>query len=198
MKNKLLKKDCSIIRILDEREDKVLIIDCIKKTMPYWCEISLLDDYEGCFEEDLGFVIRKEETLSAANKRIMHERYTLIAGVLPFVSDEKNRNMLISKVAEQYNVSKQTIRKYLCLYLVYQDNGYLQYLRPDAQRLKEDYIKTTGDSTFTKHPRLYYTKDEFDIIREKYESNEDEVFTSRINSYIKEADNYTTENKACR
>ena len=56
MKNKLLKKDCSIIRILDEREDKVLIIDCIKKTMPYWCEISLLDDYEGCFEEEHGRV----------------------------------------------------------------------------------------------------------------------------------------------
>ena len=116
MKNKLMKKEDSIIRVLDEKENRVLVIDCIKKTMPYWCDISFLDGYEICLEDVL---TRTEESLSAAEKRIMHERYTLIAGILPFVSDEKSRSMIISKVAEQYKVSKQTIRKYtqmICLF----------------------------------------------------------------------------------
>ena len=134
MKNNLLKKQNSIIRILDKKEDKILIIDCIKKTMPVWCDKSFLCDYEICFEEELGFAIREEETLSAADKRVMHERYTLIAGILPFMSDEKSRSMIISKVSEQYKVSKQTIRKYLCLYLIYQDMSALVPNRNEHKR----------------------------------------------------------------
>ena len=34
MKNKLMKKEGNVIRILEEKDDKVFIIDCIKKTMP--------------------------------------------------------------------------------------------------------------------------------------------------------------------
>jgi len=86
--------------------------------MPYWCNLAELSDFEICYEE---FEVRRED-LSASEKRVMHERYTLIAGIIPFVSDEKLRSMMISKISEQYSFSKQTIRKYLCLYLVYQDN----------------------------------------------------------------------------
>ena len=71
-----MKKGNCIIRILNEKEDKVLIIDCIKKTMPYWCEASSLLDYDICLEDELGFIAKSEE-LSAAEKRIIHERYTL-------------------------------------------------------------------------------------------------------------------------
>lgn len=117
MTNKLMKKEDSIIRILEEKDSRVFVIDCVKKTMPYWCDLSSLSDYEICCEE---FEASTEE-LSAAQKRIMHERYTLIAGILPFASDEKLRSVMISKIAEQYKVSKQTIRKYLCMYLAYQD-----------------------------------------------------------------------------
>jgi len=108
MKNKLMKNGDSIIRVLDEKASGVFVIDCIKTTMPYWCEASSVSDYDICSEDELGFIARSEE-LSAAEKRIMHERYTLIAGILPFVSDEKSRSMMISKVAEQYKVSKQRI-----------------------------------------------------------------------------------------
>ena len=51
----------------------------------------------------------------------MYERYTMIASILPFMADEKMRSRLICSVATEYGVSKQTIRSYLRLYLVYQD-----------------------------------------------------------------------------
>ena len=75
MKNELMKKEDSIIRVLEEKDDKVFIIDCIKKTMPYWCDATGLSDFEICYEK---FEVSRED-LSVAEKRIMHERYTLIA-----------------------------------------------------------------------------------------------------------------------
>ena len=46
MKNKLMKSESGIIRILDINEDKVLVIDCLKKTMPVWVDKALLNNYE--------------------------------------------------------------------------------------------------------------------------------------------------------
>ena len=138
MKNKLMKKDDRIIRILDIKENRVLIIDCIKKTMPVWCDESFISDYEICSEDELNFTIRDVESLSAAEKRIMHERYTLIAGILPFVSDEHLRGLTISKVSEQMQVSKQTVRKYLCLYLSYQN---MSVLAPNKEEKKRELTK---------------------------------------------------------
>lgn len=45
----------------------------------------------------------------------------VIAGILPFVSDEKQRCAMTSSIAETKGVSKQTIRNYLWLYLAYQN-----------------------------------------------------------------------------
>ncbi len=53
--------------------------------------------------------------------RVAHERYTLIAGVLPFVGDVKQRSSIIARIAEENQISRQTLRNYLCAYLVRQD-----------------------------------------------------------------------------
>lgn len=34
----LLRKDDRIIRVLEMKPDRVLVIDCIKRTMPVWVE----------------------------------------------------------------------------------------------------------------------------------------------------------------
>ncbi len=117
MKNSLMKKDNSIIRILDTKDDMVFVIDCIKLTMPDWYDKSVLDGFEKCSEEEIS------EPTDLNSKRIMHERFTLIAGILPFVSDKESRNQMITKISERTKISKQTIRKYLCLYLAYQDSS---------------------------------------------------------------------------
>ena len=103
MKNKLMRKENDVIRVLDVSDDKVFAINCIKLTMPSWYDKSILD----------GFVFMDEEEISEPTdlhaKRIMHERYTLIAGILPFVTDNKARNEMVCRISEQSNVSKQTI-----------------------------------------------------------------------------------------
>lgn len=124
-KNELLRKDDTIIRILDFREDEVFVIQCVSQTMPMWIKASALELYQKCTETELRNVTNTElfdlELLDAERKRIMHERYSLIAGILPYITDKLKRNSVIEQIATENHVSKQTIRKYLCLYLVFQD-----------------------------------------------------------------------------
>ena len=123
-KNSLLKKSDSIIRILDIKESQSLIIDCIKLTVPKWIDISDLTEYSACTEDELLKITRRSlqqvESLDTKSKSYAYSRYTMIAGVLPFISDEKERCYAISKMAERHNISKQTVKNTLCLYLAYQ------------------------------------------------------------------------------
>lgn len=44
-KNSLMRKADSIIRILEISSDKMLIIDCLKKSMPKWVGLSFVESY---------------------------------------------------------------------------------------------------------------------------------------------------------
>lgn len=124
-KNELLKYDDSIIRILESKDDSVLIVDCIQKSMPKWVQKSELSCYENCTEQELtsvtGIIICEYDSLDKKSRCFAHEHFTLIAGVLPFIGDDRLRCSMISSIANEKNVSKRTIRNYLWLYLVYQD-----------------------------------------------------------------------------
>lgn len=124
-KNDLFRNSETIVRILNLQENRALIIDCIKLTVPRWIDISALIEYFPCTEQELSkqtnIIPPPIDSLDAENRRYAYERYTIIAGILPFVSDEKERCYAISKIAEQRNISKQTVKNVLCLYLAYQD-----------------------------------------------------------------------------
>lgn len=129
-KHDLLRSGDSIIRILDMQDDRILVIDCLKQTMPVWLESEWLESYVGCTGGELFGVssvdvIGDTDALDTDQRKIMHERYTMIAPILPFISDNKMRSRLICSIAEDHQVSKQTIRNYLCLYLSYLDMAVL-------------------------------------------------------------------------
>ena len=124
-KNSLFRNSETIVRILDSQENRALIIDCIKLTVPRWIDISVLIEYLPCTEQELSkqtnIIPLPIDSLDVENRRYAYERYTIIAGVLPFISNEKERCYAISKIAEQRNISKQTVKNALCLYLAYQN-----------------------------------------------------------------------------
>lgn len=124
-KNNLLKCGSRIVRILEIEKDKVLIIDCIKRTMPKKISYVDLENYEECSEEELLAVTNMRlydmDLLDTSSKKFIHEHFTMIAGVLPFIADNRMRKYVIAKISEDNQVSRQTIKNYLCLYLIYQD-----------------------------------------------------------------------------
>lgn len=123
-KNDLYKHCDTIIRILACDGENVLIIDCTKLTVPKYIAAKDLKLYSVCSSEDLyqktGVVPLPIDSLSAENKSIAYKRFTMIAGILPFINEETERCYMTRKIAEKYNVSLQTVKNTLCLFLAYQ------------------------------------------------------------------------------
>ena len=48
-----MKNKDNILRVLQSHDDKVLVIDCIKRTMPKWVEKTFLSDYVDCCDAEM-------------------------------------------------------------------------------------------------------------------------------------------------
>ena len=131
-----------MVRVLELKKEKVFVIDCVKRAMPYWVITDSLSGYEECTEAEMiqrtGAVIPDIEKLDAESRRFIRAHFTMIAPILPFVSDIKQRTYIINQIAAEKNVSKQTIRNYLCLYLVYQNEVVFCPKQKEEKELTED------------------------------------------------------------
>lgn len=132
-KGMFLKKDGQVFKVLAVEGEKMLVIDCVKRGMPKWIPCSVLSDgYTVTDVTDVTNVtcvssITGENDLSATDKVKARQRYSLIAGILPFIADDAMRNEVINRMCEQSGISRRTITQYLCEYLVYEDIGALMY-----------------------------------------------------------------------
>ena len=73
----LLRSGDKIIRILEIQGDRVLVIDCIKRSMPVWMEKIELESYavttSGELSEVTGVAPVDVDTLDADQRRVMYE-----------------------------------------------------------------------------------------------------------------------------
>lgn len=124
-KNELYRNNNSIIRVLEIKNNAVLVIDCISKTMPQWIGVSFFEDWIKCSDETLHEITRIElqdiKTVSPEDFKVAHQRYTMIAPIVMVLTDQDKKNEMIELISTNEKISKQTLRKYLCLYLIYQD-----------------------------------------------------------------------------
>ena len=115
------------------KDDLCFCINCNTNFMPVWMPMSTLDEYT----PDTAPMVDKN--ITAKQKQVAHERYTMIAPMLAFLTDDKERNRLMNRVAAEQDISKQTLRKYICRYLVYQDIAALApAVRETKQELTQD------------------------------------------------------------
>ena len=155
----LLRSGDTIIRVLEVQGGRVLIIDCIKRTMPVWIEVDTLESYSECSSNELsevtGGIMVGTDDLDADQRKTMYERYTTIAPVLSFVADDRMRSQLICSAAEEYGVSKATVRSYLCLYLAYMD---VTVLAPRRREDKRDLTQDEKNIRWALNKFFYTTK----------------------------------------
>jgi len=182
-KHELLKFGDSIIRILEFRQDKVLIINCVNRRMPAWIENTALDSYEVCSDDELmaitDIAIQDVNTLCSEQRKIMYDRYTIIAPILPFIADDKMRSMVMKAVSEERAVSRQTIRNHLYLYLAFMDIAVL------APKLKVVDTELTSDEKNMRWAlnKFFYTKNKNTLttaytmmLKEKYCNSSGELY----------------------
>ena len=81
-KNELIKTQEKIYRVLDVSENEILIIDCLKLTMPQWIEAASIPDAETITDEELCSLtdchIPDIDELLPADRATAHKRFTLI------------------------------------------------------------------------------------------------------------------------
>lgn len=123
--NELYFNDASIVRVLAIRENKALIIDCVRRIMPQWEDISSFAGWKIGTQELLckftNMEVPEIDSLCPESRKKAYERYTIIAPILQLLPDERKKREMISTIATNEKISKQTVRKYLCLYLTFQD-----------------------------------------------------------------------------
>ena len=125
--NDVVKVSGNVLRVLEIREDEMLVINCETFAMPYW--MKQVEEYE---EVEL-----TEEKVERTDKKA-RERFTMISTILPVVGDELERSERIREAAAEFGVSKQTVRKYLCRYLVYQCVECLGIVKGEEKELSKD------------------------------------------------------------
>lgn len=152
---KLLRSNENILRVLTHQNNQALVIDCIRRTMPKWISDTTLSAYTDCTEEELWEVTKQvTRELSQHEKQIAHQRFTIIAGILPFLAEETQRSQAISMISVSQKLCKQTIRKYLCLYLIYQD---LSVLAPQPKKKGHELTQDEKNIRWALN-KFFYTK----------------------------------------
>lgn len=137
--NNLIKHDDIILRILDEKDGKSLVINCKTKSMPKWIDTETLLCYTPCPETEIDLPLPDVSELDLPLRKRAYERFIIISNILPFITDKERRCAVISQIAEERAISKQTISKYLWLYLVYQNISALAPKeKADTKELTED------------------------------------------------------------
>lgn len=83
-----------IFRVLAIADEEILVIDCIKKTMPVWMKIEKLDDFteekENCQSGETDFDILEDYRPDV--RKVIYQRYNIISAILPFVDNESMRS----------------------------------------------------------------------------------------------------------
>lgn len=182
-KNLLLQHDSQLIRVLEYEADRAFIIDCQKRTMPCWVDAEVLEEYAVCSEETLQNMTETSlpdiAELDAESRKNVYERFTTIAPLLPYITDIQKRNEMINNLATMKSISKQTIRNYLCTYLVYQD---IAALTPKQK--KKDIILSKDEKNMRwALNKFFYTKNKnslhvayVHLLKEKYCDVEGRLF----------------------
>lgn len=136
--NDILASGESVLRIIKAYDESVLVVDCVKQRMPFTVLRSDLTAYETVDEV---FLLSRTQTtvkaigaLSARERAVMHKRFTLIASLLSVLDDDAARNYMINQIALHNHISKQTIKKYLWKYLVYNDVAILSTERERREK----------------------------------------------------------------
>lgn len=150
-KNDVVKNRYGVFRIIKIEEDRIFAIECTKRTMPqyfdYGCflDSQVVDDY---YIAESSF-----ENLSKSDRAIAQKRYTMIAPAVAVVDDKNKRSEMLEVLANQFGTSKQSLRAYLCTYLVFQD---IAALAPKKRKVND--LTTDQKNMRWALNKFFYTK----------------------------------------
>lgn len=175
-----------VYRVLDITEEQVLVIDCIKKNMPVWRNFEFFNDFTELQQDAEVEIFKTFENMDVEERRIAYQRYNMISGIIPFISNEKMRAEAINKIAETNGITKQTVRKYLCEYLVTMD---VKSLVPKKQRDLKRTLTNDEKNIRKSLNKWYYTtkkrtlKSVYNLMLKNFYCNAEGILVENYPSY---------------
>ena len=169
--NEIYKKNDALYRVLYLGE-KMLVIDCIKRTMPFFTDIDFLDDSVLINEYELlamsGVSFKNE--LSDKEKSEALLKRASISLILPVVYDVDKRNEAIDISSKVYKVNKKTIRNRLCNYLAFMNLSIFVPSQKVIRDLSDDEInfRWVLNKYFYNAHKLNLNKTYQMLLKEKY------------------------------
>lgn len=139
--------------------------------MPKWVPKNEFANFTELGETELGEQ-NEIDNLGAKERQIAYDRYALISKILTVLSNDKERCEVLEQIAEQNNLSKKTLRRYLCVYLVYQNVAALAPQKHDKELTKDEKNMrwALNKYFYTKNKNSLKTAYTF-LIQEKYCDN---------------------------
>lgn len=121
MVNELRTDGNKLYRILAIADNRYLVIDCAKNNMPVWVSDDFIAGLKYAQEEALKRDYCSYDDLPADKQKTVLNRYRMVSGVLPFLTEDDLRNKAIDYISDMNNITKQTLRSYYIKYLIYQE-----------------------------------------------------------------------------
>ena len=123
--NSIIRLGDKIYRILCIKNNEVLVVDCINKTMPFYVDNNELIDSVEINEEELllktNTILENYDSLNPNQKKIVNDKYGSISPIIPIVSNNKLKVAMIKECSTIYKVDEKTIRRRLIDYLIFQN-----------------------------------------------------------------------------
>ena len=147
--NDIFRRNGDILRILEIRDGRCLCINCNAACMPVWILMDEIKEYVYDAEPVI------DTKMNVWQKRVAHERFTMIAPLLAYLTDNRERTRLMNRISVEQDISKQTLRRYLCRYLVYQD---IAALAPAVRRVKQELTQDQKNMRWALNKYFYTPK----------------------------------------
>ena len=143
MENDLLFFKNTIVRVVEvDSMDGLLVIDCLRKSMPFWVGESILVGASRCEETELlkraAPDLPKFEDITEARRKTARQRYALISPIVPLSGSKEERSRMISYISNRQGISKATIRSWLCAYLAFMNLSILAPLERKPRPLSQN------------------------------------------------------------
>ena len=88
--NDIIQSGSAMYRIIDIADTKAFVVDCKKKSMPKWLDMSSLQGYTFC-SLDTG-ELQDINEMGMQSRKTAYERFSVVSNILPFITDKNKRS----------------------------------------------------------------------------------------------------------
>ena len=81
--NDIIQSGSAMYRIIDIADTKAFVVDCKKKSMPKWLDMSSLQGYTFC-SLDTG-ELQDINEMGMQSRKTAYERFSVVSNILPFM-----------------------------------------------------------------------------------------------------------------